>query len=78
MLRYTGDFERLKEFGFEKNNYGEYIFGYEQGQHLYIESDRNIGIYVISSYMDNDVDDDLLDKLFTLIKAELVEKVVEE
>lgn len=78
MLKYIGDFERLKEFGFEEFAYGEYIFGDEQGQHLYVESDRNIGIYVISSYLDNDLDDDLLDKLFTLIKAGLVEKVVEE
>ena len=70
--------KELEKFGFEEYYYGEYIFGDEQGQHLYIEIDRNVGIYVVSRYVDNDLDDKLLDKLFILIQAGLVEKVVEK
>ena len=77
-IKESVNLKELEKFGFEKYDYGEYIFGDEQGQHLYIESDKNVGIYVISSYMDNDLDDELLDKLFDLIQAGLVEKVVEE
>ena len=76
-IRDDVDLKELEKFGFKKNDYGEYIFGDEQGQHLYIESNKNVGIYVISSYTDNDLDDELLDKLFTIILAGLIEKVGE-
>ena len=67
----------LKELGkFEfKDTGSDYIYGDEYSEFLFVESDKSIGIYFISSHIDGEVSDKILIKLFDLIQAGLVEKV---
>lgn len=84
MLKYIGDFERLKEFGFTKH-YHSYIKNcvQEDFKTIRIEVDARevskkfggfryiYGIYYYSN-------EPMLETLIELVKAGLVEKVVEE
>lgn len=79
MLKYIGDFERLKEFGFVDNFYSTNKFytkkfNGEVGM-ICIADSRKI-YYKI--YHSSFLEDELLIILFDLIQAGLVEKVVEE
>lgn len=74
MLKYIGEFERLKEFGFEFINFGYYYKKIELPygcQKIMIDcEDKHITIVGAG--------EDLLDIIYDLIKAGLVEKVVKE
>lgn len=70
MLKYIGDFEKLKEFGFEKNIakncYG--IYGRRCARKILIFNTREI----LADSQEG------IDVLYDLITSGLVEKVVEE
>lgn len=68
------DLKELEKFGFTKSA-NDYIFGDKCEECLYVESDRNIGIYFLSQYADGDVSDEILETLFNLIQSGLIEKV---
>ena len=76
MLKIKGNLEKLKSIRFYKRG-NDYLFGDEQDACLYVESDGCLGIYFCSSSLDGDIPDFLLDKLYILIKANIVEKVGE-
>ena len=71
MLKYTGSIRTLEDLGFRKLA-GNYIFGDETDQCLFIEADNSVGIYCTTSQIDLDVEDRLLEKLYYLIKANLI------
>lgn len=66
------DLKELKKFGFVKYN-GSYYCGNLYGDSLWATSDKCI---IVSG--DQDIDEELIDTLFDLIKADLVEKVENE
>ena len=77
MLRYTGDFERLKEFGFEyvNNIWKSRLYVWRTSivanvSRIIIDKNRVVHI--------NDACKKTYDLFYDLIKAGLIEKVVEE
>lgn len=70
------DLKELEKFGFKKRP-AYLMFGDEQECCLYIEQDRNICIYCVTTCIDADIEDYILDKLYDLIQAGYVEKVEE-
>lgn len=72
-LIYTGDFERLKEFGFAKDKYNV-IYTYNQnrftGLRIEVEN-RRIGLYNSADII---VEKETLCVLYDLIQAGLVKK----
>lgn len=68
------DLKELEKFGFEEKG-GGFVYGDDQECCLYVEADRNIGVYCVTTCIDTDVEDYILNKLFDLIQAGLVEKV---
>lgn len=74
-LKYTGDFEKLKEYGFELDN-KEWFNYYDKdiGYFVYIAPvSKKIYLYATCS----DIKCALPTIIFDLIKADLVEKVVD-
>ena len=72
------DLKELEKFGFKKYEYGEYSSYHQtkkENAEIIIEKDRYISI---NPYGENDIiKNSLLDILYDLIKADLVEKVDE-
>ena len=73
MLRYTGDWERLNEFGFEEHCFC-YLKQIEKGFNICIH--RMDGTFFIDCY--EPTQEMNIDTLYDLIISGLVEKVVEE
>lgn len=72
-LIYTGDFERLKEFGFEEYEY-YYSYGYENRE-LWISIDKKTKeIEINEPFRDVDGEENNIVILYDLIKAGLVKK----
>ncbi len=83
MLKYIGEFEKLKEFGFD-DECSEYYNYYHEAtwcitQIRISKISRKIDVFVCTGDDDCSVStEDVFDKLFELFSANLVEKVVEE
>lgn len=72
-LIYTGDFERLKEFGFEEYEY-YYSYGYENRE-LWISIDKKTKeIEINEPFRDVDGEENNIVILYDLIQAGLVKK----
>ena len=77
MLRYTGDFERLKEFGFEyvNNIWKSRLYVWKTSivsnvSRIIVDTNRNLHF--------NGACKKTYDLLYDMIKSNLIEKVVEE
>ena len=65
------DLTELEKFGFEKY-YCSYYCGSLCGESLWVSSDKSISVFG-----EQDIDEEIIDILFDIIKADMVEKVVE-
>ena len=82
MLKYIGDLDKLKDYGFEEmtgvNGYAPTHYYKEYAVGCEVSITKNTKFYgeiEIDVYDGGGVDEELLDTLYTLIKDGLVEKV---
>jgi hypothetical protein len=78
MLKYIGDFDKLKDYGFEYSEYAEYdkVYNYVDGN-CYIDINlitREVWCYWGSPRNSGNIEDDYIMKLYDLIKDGLVIK----
>ena len=82
-IRNDVDLKELEKFGFKtQQNSPSWDYGIETSVYDYaelsVDYSKEICIYVTTEYRDADIPDELLVKLFDIIQAGLVEKVVED
>jgi len=80
MLKIKKDkMQELEKFGFKKNMWDEYVFtDYGSIEMLYVQNDGCLYFELYRVPIYGAIVEDLLFKLFDLIKADMVEKVGEE
>ena len=79
-LIYTGDFERLKDFGFEYDEFNLATCNYKYWQYVPVNSIGVVQIDIKSRiiFMNDNIKQDGLIKIYDLIQAGLVKKEEED
>lgn len=72
MLKFTGDFEKLKDYGFEKTNMGYSFSSFGDVFIIYNIQGANREIFLGATF--KDVDDETLEKFYDLIKDGLIKR----
>ncbi|MDY6382161.1 MAG: hypothetical protein SPK94_07915 [Bacteroidales bacterium] len=79
MLEIKGNINKLKNYRFYKVG-NDWLFGDEQDCCIAVDNDGHLVIYYTcpNFYLEGNIPDFILDKLYVLIKDGVVEKVVKE
>lgn len=81
-LKYNGELSELEKYEFRttQNSYC-WFYRLKQNKYDYVELSidyaKDVTIYATTEYRDTDIPDEILVKLFDLIKAGLIEKAVD-